>query len=329
MKRPAGMSRNKFCKYMKFNRSNLYYKPKGESALNLKIMEIIDEYYLDHPTTGVKTMTMVLREKDYTVNEKRVRRLMRRMNLMAIYPRKCLSKGGKPKYVHPYLLRDLEITRRNQVWSTDISYIRMVGGFMYLYAIIDVYSRYVVGWKLSNTLSADNVHEMLKESIRKFGTPEIINTDQGSQYTTKAWEDLLKENGILISMDGRGRCKDNIWIERFWRTVKQEYVYINPTDSVVELRQGISDYIEFYNYERPHQSIGEVLPARSYANSRTSRENSADRSPTSSREGMPERRGRPSAPPRADASEVLLAIQKKETEVSLRLTNFVLQCQNR
>ena len=161
MKRPAGMSRNKFCKYMKFNRSNLYYKPKGESSLNLKIMEIIDEYYLDHPTTGEKTMTMVLREKDYTVNEKRVRRLMRRMNLMAIYPRKCLSKGGKPKYVHPYLLRDLEITSRNQVWSTDISY---------------------------------------------------------------------------ISMDGRGRCKDNIWIERFWRTVKQEYVYINPTESAVELR---------------------------------------------------------------------------------------------
>ena len=146
---------------MKFNRSNLYYKPKGESSLNLKIMEIIDEYYLDHPTTGEKTMTMVLREKDYTVNEKRVRRLMRRMNLMAIYPRKCLSKGGKPKYVHPYLLRDLEITRRNQVWSTDISY---------------------------------------------------------------------------ISMDGRCRCKDNIWIERFWRTVKQEYVYINPTESAVELR---------------------------------------------------------------------------------------------
>ena len=264
MKRPAGMSRNKFCKYMKFNRSNLYYKPKGESALNLRIMEIIDAYYLDHPTTGVKTMTMVLREKDYSVNEKRVRRLMRKMNLMAIYPRKCLSKGGKPKYLHPYLLRNLEITHRNQVWSTDISYIRMIGGFMYLYAIIDVYSRYIVGWKLSNTLSADNVHEMVKESIRKFGAPEIINTDQGSQYTTKVWKDLLKENGILISMDGRGRCKDNIWIERFWRTVKQEYVYINPTDSVVELRQGTSDYIEFYNYERPHQSIGEVLPARSY-----------------------------------------------------------------
>ena len=212
---------------MKFNRSNLYYKPKGESGLNLRIMEIIDEYYLDHPTTGVKTMTMVLREKDYTVNEKRVRRLMRKMNLMAIYPRKCLSKGGSAGHIHPYLLRNLEINRRNQVWSTDISYIRMIGGFMYLYAIIDVYSRYIVGWKLSNTLSADNVHEMLKESIRKFGAPEIINSDQGSQYTTKAWEDLLKENGILISMDGRGRCKDNIWIERFWRTVKQEYVYIN------------------------------------------------------------------------------------------------------
>lgn len=236
------MSRNRFCKYMKFNRSNLYYKPKGESGLNLRIMEIMDEYYLDYPTTGVKTMTMVLREKDYTVNEKRVRRLMRKMNFMAIYPRKRLSKGGSAGHIHPCLLRKLEINRRNQVWSTDISCIRMIGGFMYLYAIIDVYSRYIVGWKLSNTLSADNVYGMLKESIRKFGAPEIINSDQCSQYTTKAWEDLLKENGILISMDGRGRCKDNIRIERFWRTVKQECVYINPTDSVVELRQGISDY---------------------------------------------------------------------------------------
>lgn len=140
----------------------------------------------------------------------------------------------------------------------------MIGGFMYLHAITDVHSRHIVGWKLGNTLSADNVHEMLKESIHKCGTPETVNTDRGSQYTTKAWEDLLKENGILISMDGRGRCKDNIWTERFRRTVKQEYVHINPTDSVVELRQGISGYIEFHNYERPHQGTGEVLPARSY-----------------------------------------------------------------
>lgn len=176
---------------------------------------------------------------------------MRRMNLMAIYPQKCLSKGRRPEYLHPYLLRDMEITRRNQMWNTDISYIRMISGLMYIYGIIDVYSRYIVDWKLSNTLSSDNVHEMVKESIRKFSTPEIINTDQGSQYTTKAWEDFLEENDILISMDGRERCKDNIWTERFRGTVKQEYVYINPTDPVAELRQGISDYIEFYNYERP------------------------------------------------------------------------------
>ena len=258
------MSRKKFCDYMHFNRSNLYYNPKGESEENLRIMEAMDKYYLEHPTAGVLTMVNMLFLLGFVVNPKRVRRLLRKMNIHAVYPQKCLSKGGKPKYIHPYMLRGLEITRPNQVWSTDISYIPMKGGFMYLYAVIDVYSRFIVGWKLSNTLSASNCKELMEDCISVWGAPEIVNTDQGSQYTTKAWEDLLSAHGIQISMDGRGRCKDNIWIERFWRTIKQEHIYLNPAETVKELRSGIGGFIKFYNYKRPHQSLDRLLPAVEY-----------------------------------------------------------------
>lgn len=258
------MSRKKFCDYMHFNRSNLYYNPKGESEENLRIMEAMDKYYLEHPTAGVLTMVNMLFLLGFVVNPKRVRRLLRKMNIHAVYPQKCLSKGGKPKYIQPYMLRGLEITRPNQVWSTDISYIPMKGGFMYLYAVIDVYSRFIVGWKLSNTLSASNCKELMEDCISVWGAPEIVNTDQGSQYTTKAWEDLLSAHGIQISMDGRGRCKDNIWIERFWRTIKQEHIYLNPAETVKELRSGIGGFIKFYNYKRPHQSLDRLLPAVEY-----------------------------------------------------------------
>lgn len=200
----------------------------------------------------------------YCVNEKRVRRLMRKMNIHAVYPKPNLSKGGVAKYIHPYLLRDLAIVRRNQVWSTDISYIPMKHGFMYLHAVIDVYSRFIVGWRLSNTLSASNCYELLQECIDRCGAPEIVNTDQGSQYTSQKWEALLAENGIKISMDGRGRYKDNIWIERFWRTIKQEYIYISPEDNATDLRKGIARYIAYYNCERPHQSLGDMSPADVY-----------------------------------------------------------------
>lgn len=231
------MSRKAFCNYLKVNRSNLYYIPKDESAENLKIMKAIDKNYISHPTDGVQTIVSKLRmDHDITANPKRIRRLMRKMNLMPIYPRRCLSKGGAPKYFHPYLLHNLVIDHPNQVWSTDISYTPMEHGFMYLYAIIDVYSRFVVGWRLSNTLSAINCYEIMEEGIAGYGAPEIVNSDQGVQYTTQRWEDLLKGHDIKISMDGCGRCKDNIWIERFWRTIKQEYIYLNPTSSVEVLR---------------------------------------------------------------------------------------------
>ena len=199
------MSRKRFCEYMRFNRSTLYYKPKGEPEENLRMMEAMDRYYLEHPSAGVRTMTLMLGERGVHANEKRVRRLLRKMNVMAIYPRKSLSGGGCTDHVHPYLLRNLDVLRPNQVWNTDISYIHMEGGFMYLYAIIDAYSRYVVGWRLSNTLSASNALDLLKECVERHGAPEIVNSDQGSQYTTKAWEELLEGNGIRISMDGRGR----------------------------------------------------------------------------------------------------------------------------
>jgi putative transposase len=244
---------------MDIARSSLYYERKGESPMNLQLMQEIDRIFIDYPTTGAKKMTARLRRLGYEVNVKRVRRLMRKMNLVPIYPRKCLSVGGNTKYVYPYLLRGLEITHPNQVWSTDISYIPMNGGFMYMYAVIDVYSRYIVGWRLSNTLSALNVFEMVETCIADHGAPEIINTDQGVQYTSKGWADLLNKYDIQISMDGRGRCKDNIWIERFWRTLKQDHIYIHPADSVTELRSGITGYLDYYNNERPHETLGKAI----------------------------------------------------------------------
>lgn len=167
------------------------------------------------------------------------------------------------KSFHPYL-HHLDIVRPNQVWSTDISYIPMKDGLMYLYAVIDMYSRFIVGWRLTNTLSANNCYELKEDCIRVYGAPEIVNSDQGSQYTTQRWEDLLTGHGIKVSMDGRGRCKDNIWIERFWRTVKQEHICLNPADSVDELRNGIKKFIDYYNYRRPHQRLSMLLPAMKY-----------------------------------------------------------------
>lgn len=262
--RPAGISRNRFCQLMEINRSSLYYEKKGESAENLRLMEIMDRYFFEHPTTGKRGFRDYLRTIGYTVNVKRVKRLMDIMGIEPIYPKKCLSKGGKAKYIKEYLLRNLQIDHRNQVWSTDISYIPMKGGFMYLYAMIDVHSRYVLGWRLSNSLSAINAYDLLRECVEVYGTPEIVNTDQGRQYTTAEWENLLNGYGIRISMDGKGRCKDNIWIERFWRSIKQDYIYRNPTNNVQELRDGIARWIRFYNYERPHQGLDGNIPSRVY-----------------------------------------------------------------
>ena len=197
-------------------------------------------------------------------NHKRVRRLLRLMGIMAIYPKKNLSRLGQAKYIRPYLLRDLKITRPNQVWAIDITYIPMPKGFLYLTAIIDVYSRYVVGWGISNTLDASCSLEVTKEAIEKHGKPEIINSDQGSQFTCHEWIEYLEKEEIKISMDGKGRAIDNIFIERLWRSVKYDYVYIKVPADGLELYQGLKEYFDYYNNQLCHQGINHQIPANKY-----------------------------------------------------------------
>jgi len=258
------LSVRKQCELLSVHRSGLYYAPKGESSENLEIMRLMDEHYLKHPTEGVIRVQDFLLTMGFVVNHKRVRRLLRLMGLMAVYPKKNLSKLGLKKYIHPYLLKRLKIERPNQVWAIDITYIPMKDGFMYLTAIIDVYSRYIVGWGISNSLEAEASLSVLKQAIRDNGKPEIINSDQGSQFTCEDWVKHLKEEEIKISMDGKGRAIDNIFIERFWRTLKYDHVYMHPSSDGLELYQGIKGYIGYYNHSLHHQGIGRKIPAELY-----------------------------------------------------------------
>lgn len=252
------------CKLVSVSRGSFYYKPLGESEENLKIMRLMDEHYLKHPTEGVLRMRDFLLTQGIVVNHKRVRRLLRLMGLMAIYPKGNMSRLGQAKYIRPYLLRDLQVVRPNQVWAIDITYIPMPRGFLYLTAIIDVYSRYVVGWGISNTLDAACSLKVTKEAIARHGKPEIINSDQGSQFTCNEWIEFLEQEGIKISMDGKGRAIDNIFIERFWRSVKYDYVYIKVPSDGLELYQGLKEYIDYYNNRLCHQGIGHQIPANLY-----------------------------------------------------------------
>ena len=267
------MSVNSQLELLGLSKGAYYYKPKGESAENLELMNAIDREHTEHPTKGVEGMVDHLFLLGFLVGPKRVRRLMRKMNITAIYPKKNLSKLGKPQYRMPYLLRGLDIARPNHVWSIDITYIPMLHGFMYITAIIDVYSRCIMAWGLHKTivstnrpLDKENSIEVLRRAVEAHGAPEIINSDQGCQYTSNLWLSTCEELGIKVSMDGHGRCKDNIWIERFWRTIKTEYIYINPEDNVPLLRQGIRDYIEYYNNRRSHQGIAHQIPMERYRN---------------------------------------------------------------
>lgn len=259
-----GISVRRQSELLSIHRSGLYYAPKGEKPKNLQIMRIMDEHYLKHPTEGVIRMQDMLFALGFVVNHKRVRRLLRLMGLMAIYPKKNLSKLGLKKYIHPYLLKGLDINRPNQVWAIDLTYIPMKNGFLYLTAIIDVYSRYIVGWGISNTLEAEASLSVLKQAIKDNGKPEIVNSDQGSQFTSEQWVSYLKEEDIRISMDGKGRVIDNIFIERFWRSLKYDYVYLRPANDGLELYQGVKEHIHYYNHTLHHQGIGRRIPADLY-----------------------------------------------------------------
>lgn len=259
-----GPSVRKQCGLLGIHRSGLYYKPLGESKENLSVMQLMDAHYMEHPADGVLRMQDMLQMKGMVVNHKRVRRLLRKMGLEAIYPKKNLSRLGQAKYIRPYLLKGLTISRPNQVWAIDITYIPMKKGFLYLTAIIDLYSRYVVGWGISNSLDAQHSLDVLKEAIARHGAPGIINSDQGSQFTCKDWIEHLDKEDINISMDGKGRAIDNIFIERLWRSVKYDYVYLRPASDGVELYQGLKEYFEYYNHRQAHQGIGRKTPATLY-----------------------------------------------------------------
>ncbi len=248
------------CVLLRISRSSLYYRPVGVSQEDMELMKLIDKEYLERPFYGSRRMGVWLGKQGYWVNRKRVRRLMRIMGLRAIYRRPRTSKPGVGHKVYPYLLKGMKITRPNQIWAADITYIPMARGFLYLVAIMDWYSRYVLSWRLSNTLDVDFCVEALEEALKK-GRPEIFNTDQGSQFTSEAFTGLLKQQGIQISMDGKGSYRDNLFVERLWRSVKYEEVYLKAYQDGRDARIGISEYFRFYNNHRPHQALGYRTPA--------------------------------------------------------------------
>ena len=256
----AEISVRRQCELLGVNRSGLYYEPLGESAENLKLMRLIDEEYTRRPFFGSRKMRKWLEEQGYQVGRHRVRRLMGLLGLEAVYPKPRLSQPGEGHKLYPYLLNDVEITRVNQVWSTDLTYIRMAQGFVYLVAVMDWFSRFVLSWSLSLTMEVDFCLEALDRALR-WGRPEIFNSDQGSQFTSEKFTGMLARRGVAISMDGRGRCLDNIFIERLWRSLKYEEVYLRDYTRVPEARAGIANWFRFYNYQRFHQSLGYRTPA--------------------------------------------------------------------
>ncbi len=251
------------CDLIGLNRASFYMKPAGETAMNLHLMRLIDEQYLQTPFYGYPRMTAYLRRAGFSVNPKRVARLMQKMGLQGLFPRRKTTTPAPGHTIYPYLLRGVEITHPDQVWSTDITYVPMTAGFMYLVAIIDWYSRYVLAWGLSNTLDGAFCLAALDQALVS-GQPEIFNTDQGSQFTAQAFTGRLLAANVRVSMDGRGRALDNIFIERLWRTVKYEDIYLKDYRTVGALYAGLGRYFHFYNEERPHQSLGYCTPAEVY-----------------------------------------------------------------
>ncbi len=248
---------------MGISRSSLYYKPVvkyNDEEIRQEVLRVNEQ----RPFYGYRRIQLQLRKTGFEVGEHRLRRIMAELNIMAIYPKPNLSKPCKMHKIYPYLLRGLKITHINQVWATDITYIKMDGAFMYLTAVIDLFSRKVLSWKLSNTYATEFCVEALEDALQKYGKPEIFNTDQGSQYTSDRFTKVLIDHKIEISMDGKGRALDNIFIERLWRTVKYEEIYLKEYKNVKELKFSLVDYFEFYNNERFHMSLGWLTPAEFY-----------------------------------------------------------------
>ena len=260
---PEELSIRRRCDLLGLNRSTLYYKEKPVDIDDIDLLNAIRDIWERYPFYGYRRITKELKATGTKVNRKRVQRLMAWGGIQAIYPGPNTSRRNKLHAVHPYLLRGLNITHSNQVWMVDITYLRMPNGFMYLVALIDVYSRYVVGWSLSNTLDTEFCIDALKSGLAG-ALPEIINSDQGCQFTSEDWIHYLREWDIKISMTGKGRCLDNVYIERFWRSFKREEFYLNEYESVKELRNAISAYIEFYNQKRWHQALDYKTPASVY-----------------------------------------------------------------
>ena len=254
------------CELLDVPRSTFYHVPKPVSEEELALMKLIDCCHLKHPYYGSRRIRDWLEDEGYRVNRKRVQRLMRTMGLVASYPKRNLSLANQAHKVYPYLLRNLTIDHPNQVWATDITYIPMARGFVYLVAIMDWYSRCVLSWRLSNTLDTSFCVDALNEAIELYGTPEIFNTDQGSQFTSEEFTDVLKAHDIRISMDGKGRWVDNVFVERLWRSVKYEEVYLKAYDNMSDARVSLGIYFDFYNTERRHQSLGRRTPDSVYYN---------------------------------------------------------------
>ena len=260
-----GLSIRRQCELLNLNRSNIYYQNQPEDAYNLLLMRLLDEEYTRHPCKGVIKMVKYLADLGHHVNQKRVRRLLRLMGLMAIYPkRKNLSKPHPEHKIYPYLLKGLDVYFPNQVWCTDITYIRLRAGFVYLIAVMDWYSRYVLSWRVSNSLDASFCVEALQDALLYYDCPEIFNTDQGSQFSSEAFTEVLLAKEIQISMDGRGRAFDNIFIERLWRTVKYEEVFLHDYCSIAEAKKKLGQYFNYYNYQRHHQGLEYKKPAEIY-----------------------------------------------------------------
>jgi len=252
------------CRILKLSRSSVYYRPRPVSPSDLELMRRIDELHLEYPFAGARMLRDLLRQGGHLIGRRHTGTLMRKMGINALYRKPNTSKRHPMNPVYPYLLRNLKIDRPNQVWAGDITYIPMKRGFVYLFVVMDWASRRVLSWRLSNTLSTDFCIEAVQEAFALYGTPEIFNTDQGSQFTSREFTELLKEKDVAISMDGRGCWRDNVFVERLWRSIKYEEVYLHAYDSVSEAKRGLERYLLFYNHRRPHSRLDRSTPDEIY-----------------------------------------------------------------